>query len=274
MSSTAGANVSLAPPKLDSNSAQEEEMDSIPNPDALRSLSRSPHPYAFRRISSGDSITRNTTDRSASTASQSPSESSNEARSSPRNDTNGYLRPSSNRSGANGSSAALKTPSESGTEADDESCGYGFVRALPPPPTRPNKGLRPPGEYGRGGVARRSTDDVRAIASPWLTPSQLVDEDERVRNGGDYFSRPRGIKRRRRAQAQKGLDVTDEDEERRVLKERIWRKRRAELGRRLVETVLLGIISFAVIGQPNVKDALLSWWRGMRRLHLPLWIML
>src|SRR5262245_9514340 len=33
-----------------------------------------------------------------------------------------------------------QSPSESGTEADDE--GYGFIKALPAPPLRPRKGLR------------------------------------------------------------------------------------------------------------------------------------
>ena len=86
-----------------------------------------------------------------------------------------------------------------------------------------------------------------------------------MRRGGDYFTRPRGVnvKRRRSARAQKGFDATDGGEETRAAKERIRRKRRAELGRRLVETVLLGVIGCAVLGQWDVKDRLTTWWRGM-----------
>ena len=60
-------------------------------------------------------------------------------------------------------SRSANSPSESGTDADDES--FTFTRALPPPPLRPRKGLRD----AKGA-------DLDAAGIPFLTPSKLGDD--------------------------------------------------------------------------------------------------
>ncbi|KAF2098760.1 hypothetical protein NA57DRAFT_39758 [Rhizodiscina lignyota] len=218
MSSSTNLDVPPAPQQLEESIVQDEEDESGPNADALRLLSRSPHPYAFHRSSSAEFDASAAPDRNNS----------------PRVRTNG-------------SSATLKTPSESGTEADDESYGYGFVRALPAPPLRPNKGLRRSVDHSSFDGARRSSEDIRAEASPWLTPSQLLDEDERARHGSDYFTSSRGVRKRGTAKPRKGADTTSAEEEARVARERIRKKKRAELIRRSVEMMLLGIIAHVLM---------------------------
>ena len=262
MSAASDAELASDAQQLEGNTARDVDNDNLLEPDALRHLSRSPHPYAFRRASSTELTIHSFPDRNTSTASPSPTESANEARSSTQKARNGSLIPSLNRICTNGSSAALKSPSESGTEADDESYGYGFVRALPAPPIRPNKGLRRSLDFGKTDAARRSSEDVRVAASPWLTPSQLLEEDARARHDGDYFTRPRDTWRRGSAKSSKSADSADADEETRAAKERIRRKRRAELVRRLVETVLLALVASTVITQQTVRDMAILWQRG------------
>ncbi|MCJ1455566.1 hypothetical protein MMC28_005921 [Mycoblastus sanguinarius] len=108
------------------------------------------------------------------------------------------------------------SPSDSGTEADDERGS--FLQGLPAPPARPRKGLK--GHNGSG------------TASPLLTPSYL-----------DY-ARPElalkaQIKRRASLQTQ---SCTDEETVK--VREKFTRRRRAELIRRISETMLLGSIGF------------------------------
>lgn len=61
------------------------------------------------------------------------------------------------------SSRNPSSSSDSGTEADDEA--YTFIKALPAPPSRPNKGLRVPGK-----------ESESLIHSPLLTPTKILSE--------------------------------------------------------------------------------------------------
>jgi hypothetical protein len=118
-----------------------------------------------------------------------------------------------------------QSPSESGTEADDE--GYTFVKALPPAPLRLHKGLREPEGQERGGL------------SPLLTPTQIDDEGRKYSNG--YFTD------KKRNPRNGGPSITDE--EARAAKQKYLQRRRNELLRRTTETALLaGIGALAVTG--------------------------
>ncbi|KAL5121916.1 dolichol kinase [Pleosporales sp. CAS-2024a] len=135
------------------------------------------------------------------------------------------------------------SPSESGTEADDE--GYSFVKALPPPPLRPHKGLRD---------ARSAEHDA---PSPPLTPTQIDDEGKRYSE--EYFNEK---KRSRRGVS----SLTDEEA-------RCWEQllnwHRVEL---LAYTfVVLGLLVFYPI-----RVFYYSWRRGnssnlymRKRIHVP-----
>ena len=108
------------------------------------------------------------------------------------------------------------SPSESGTEADDEKGGS--LLRLPAPPARLRKGLK-----GLNGSC---------TASPLLTPSYLDEEPRRL-----------GLEsRKRRQESLQSPAYTDEETVR--LKEKFVRRRRAELIRRVSETFLLGFVGF------------------------------
>ena len=108
------------------------------------------------------------------------------------------------------------SPSESGTEADDEN-DHTLLR-LPPPPSRPRKGLK--------------SSDGSATGSPLLTPSYLDRPPEQLepRSRESNFVRAHGPK--------------TTEEETRGLKEKFRRRRRAELIRRVTETILLAAVGF------------------------------
>jgi len=131
----------------------------------------------------------------------------------------------------------VMSPSESGTEADDE--GYGSIKALPAPPLRPRKGLRD---------TRGAAPD--GITSPLLTPTAL-DQDTR-RSSFDSTSNSR--------KADNGRMVTDE--ERRAVRAKSVRRRRAEILRRASELALLVAIGVAVLSERLVWHALQRWHRG------------
>ena len=117
------------------------------------------------------------------------------------------------------------SPSDSGTEADDES-GL-LLQSLPAPPLRWHKGLK--GQSGEGS------------ASPLLTPSYLDDESQ-----GLELERQLS----RHADYQNSVSINDG---RRRIREKFTRRRRAELLRRLSETILLGIVGYiAFIRQANL----------------------
>ena len=110
----------------------------------------------------------------------------------------------------------ISSPSESGTEADDEKGGS--LLRLPAPPARLRKGLK--------GLNSSGT------ASPLLTPSYLDEEPRRL-----------GLEsRKRRRESLQSPTHTDEETVR--LKEKFVRRRRAELIRRFSETILLGSVGF------------------------------
>ena len=104
------------------------------------------------------------------------------------------------------------SPSDSGTEADDEKGA--FLTGLPAPPLRPRKGLKE--GYG--------------TSSPLLTPSYLDDANRKAGFDADQ---------RRRAGVQ---GPTSTDDETTKLRDKFTGKRRAEMIRRITETSLLCVI--------------------------------
>ena len=126
---------------------------------------------------------------------------------------------------------SVTSPSDSGTEADDE--GGGFLRGLPAPPIKQRKGLKAPS----------------ATSSPLLTPSYLDDENRRL-------VVERQLRRRRSVQSP---TVTDEETIR--IREKFTRRRRAELLRRVTETLLLGTVASITCGNAS-KLLLRSWSKG------------
>ena len=116
------------------------------------------------------------------------------------------------------------SPSDSGTEADDER-GRTSLLGLPAPPVRPRKGLK--GPHGS------DTD------SPLLTPSYLDAESRRLDSKAQK-------KRRGSLQSQ---SCTDEETTR--LRQKFKQRRRAELIRRVSETMLMGAIGLIVCGKDS-----------------------
>ncbi|KAF2134128.1 hypothetical protein P153DRAFT_372595 [Dothidotthia symphoricarpi CBS 119687] len=133
---------------------------------------------------------------------------------------------------------ASQSPSESGTEADDE--GYGLVKALPAPPLRPRKGLRDQHGSGNDGAA-----------SPLLTPSQVDDEGRAYAKV--YFEE-------KREGSVRG-ETSPTDEEAKAARQKYLKRRRNELVRRTSETVLLAGISILAVRGCGCWDKLLEWHR-------------
>jgi len=206
----------------------QQETPALSDIEALALFRRSPHPYHRRQHEL----------RTAQTASESPS-----------NDLLSSTQPSHySRADANRRDHIKRSqsPSESGTEADDE--GYGLVKALPAPPLRPRKGLRD----GRGS----GLDDE---TSPLLTPSQ-VDEDAH-KLSGNYF-------RARKEELRSG-EPSPTDDEARIRRQKYLKRRRSELIRRVTETALLCIIGTLVVGGCRCGELLLQWHRGECKLCRP-----
>ena len=111
----------------------------------------------------------------------------------------------------------LSSPSDSGTEADDER-GHGSLLGLPAPPIRPRKGLK-----GSNGSDNES---------PLLTPSYLDAESRKLDSKAQE-------KRRGSLQSQ-----SHTDEETIQRRHKFNQRRRAELIRRASETTLIGVIGF------------------------------
>lgn len=106
------------------------------------------------------------------------------------------------------------SPSDSGTEADDESGP--ILKGLPAPPIKWRKGLR--AEEGQG------------TASPLLTPSYLDDDERRL------------VVERQLARSATTRTASTSNDEILKIREKFTRRRRAELLRRISETVLLGLV--------------------------------
>ncbi|KAJ9656854.1 dolichol kinase [Coniosporium apollinis] len=205
-------------------SPNRSEKASLSEQDALRFFTRSPHPYHRHRVNkSTDKPTSDELSRHNDTppAASSPSQSDPEV----------PVAAQGNGKSRRNDSA---TPSESGTEADDE--GYGFIKALPAPPIKPRKGLR----------------DIRGAnldgtPSPLLTPSQL---DNQGRNFSQDFLR--AIK--------KSETIALSDDEARAARAKYIKRRRAEVVRRLSEIALLGTIGGLILSDETV-------WRSSARWH-------
>ena len=131
------------------------------------------------------------------------------------------------------------SPNESGTEADDESISY--TKALPAPPLRPRKGLKTGMGTGLDGAE-----------TPLLTPSAIDEEGARF-----DFSVTSNAKSRKSA-----AEKTATDEELREARARFVKRRRAELGRRACEVLLLIVIGMLVLGNEMVRLAIQPWHRG------------
>lgn len=125
------------------------------------------------------------------------------------------------------------SPSDSGTEADDER-GHSSLLGLPAPPVKPRKGLK--GPRGSG------------TESPLLTPSYLDSESRRL--DSKVLSKRWG-----NSQSQTCIN-----EETIRLRQKFNQRRRAELIRRVSETVLMGAIGF--IACSSEIGWLLRLWAG------------
>lgn len=106
--------------------------------------------------------------------------------------------------------------SDSGTEADDESGSGGMLRGLPAPPLRLRKGIKDSRHPG--------------TCSPLLTPSYLDESDHRF----PYNQSPKRL-------GDQQILLPDDEEIVRI-REKFTRRRRAELLRRISETLVLGSV--------------------------------
>ncbi|KAJ5895097.1 hypothetical protein N7495_006788 [Penicillium taxi] len=156
----------------------------------LRNFNRSPHPYH----------------RSRHPVSRTPSEQGDR------------LQPQAH------NSKSPRTPSDSGTEADDESTG--ILRGLPAPPIRPRKGLR----SGANSTNAADSDAWLPSLQPW--PS--------------FVRTTRGSQRSSEEEAECALSKTLQ----------LRRKRRVEILRRLLETALLLSVGAVTTLQPEAREQL------------------
>jgi hypothetical protein len=121
------------------------------------------------------------------------------------------------------------TGSESGTEADDERPD--FMRLLPPPTTRPRKGLK---------VGERSEE-------AFLSPSQLDDEG---RDEEGYFRRRKGVT----GESEEARNSREQEEQ-----EKLYRRRLHEFARRSSEVALVGVIVLLVLCGEGVWATAWEW---------------
>lgn len=192
-------------------------------------LSRSPHPYHRRyspgrhhdQISSSQKFNKPNSSQRPRYLTASPLKE-NEHKGEQYDDPRSWKRRKSSTS-----------PSDSATEADDESGGV--LRGLPAPPLRLRKGIKD----SRGQNTR----------SPLLTPTYL-DENE------PKFSMEWQSRRRDSFQS-----PTLTDEERSRIQVKFARRRRAEFLKRLSETVLLGSVGCIACGRES-GSLCRTWWRG------------
>lgn len=167
---------------------------SDPINDNLRQFNRSPHPYH----------------RSRNPISRTPSEQGD------------LLRPPSY-------SKASRTPSDSGTEADDESTG--ILRGLPAPPLRSRKGLR------SGANGALDGDAWLPHLQPWPSIVRQVS---------------RGSRR-----------SSEEDAEEEALEaQRLKQQRRVEVLRRLMETALFLSVGVVVLLPKDTRSLAWAWKKG------------
>ena len=186
-----------------------------------RRLSRSPHPYHKDRkflssLTPIHAIATSKTD--AREHGRAPNSSSGDRSN----------RPSYFDADARTRRKATTSPSDSGTEADDESGGV--LRLLPAPPINQRKGLKAPS----------------GSSSPLLTPSYLDDENRQLVVESQL----------RRRKGLQNPPITDEETLK--IREKFTRRRRAELVRRITETLLLGGLGCITCG--SIPSLLLRTW--------------
>lgn len=192
--------------------------------ETLELFRRSPHPYLRHRADLSNAQTPSETLSNNASASRTPPRPSDRTIS----DEDHRKRRKRN----------SQSPSESGTEADDE--GYHLVKALPAPPLRPRKGLR-----DRKGLREDGL-------SPLLTPTQIEEEVRKYSEG--YFQDKKDA-------SQAGAPSAT-DKEARVARQKYIKRRRNEVVRRATETALLAGIGFLAVNGCNCWSKLLEWHRG------------
>lgn len=202
------------------------------NPARGLRLSRSPHPY-HRKYTPGRHHGQISS--SANPSNRETSQRTRHLTASPL-PGNGYKGENHDDIGHRNRRKSSTSPSDSATEADDESGGV--LRGLPAPPLRLRKGIKD--STGPG------------IWSPLLTPTYL---DENEKN----FSTEWQSRRRNSLQSP---PLTDEERSR--IQVKFTRRRRAELLRRLSETVLLGSVGCIACGRES-ESLCRTWWRGNYR---------
>jgi hypothetical protein len=207
--------------------SQDTRSDVLANPsvESLDLFRRSPHPYLLHR----DDVHR------ATSPSEAPNQNSPTTRS-PSRYSNSAI---SDNEGGNSRKRGWQSPSESGTEADDEGCS--FVKALPAPPLRPHKGLR-----NRNGMGQDE------LLSPLLTPTQVDDEGRKYTNS--YIEVDNGTLQRR--------GTSSIDEEARIARKKYLKRRHNEIVRRITETALLACIGILAVNGCSCWERLLEWHRG------------
>lgn len=126
-------------------------------------------------------------------------------------------------------SKASRTPSDSGTEADDESTGV--LRGLPAPPVRPHKGLR------AGGNGAGDSDAWLPSLQPWPSLVRSSTKGSRGSSGEEAGG--------------KAAERT-----------RIKRRARVEILRRLLETALLLSVGVVVLLQRDARSLAWAWKKG------------
>ncbi|KAH6612607.1 hypothetical protein C7974DRAFT_81326 [Boeremia exigua] len=188
--------------------------------EALELFRRSPHPYLRHRADLSNAQTSSNPSSNNASASRTPPRSSDRTIS----DEDRRKRRKRN----------SQSPSESGTEADDE--GYQFVKALPAPPLRPRKGLKGFREEG---------------LSPLLTPTQI--EEEVRKYSDEYF-------KGKKDPAQAG-NASATDQEAKAARQKYLKRRRNEVVRRVTETGLLAGIGLLAINGCDCWSKLLEWHR-------------
>jgi dolichol kinase len=194
----------------------------------LRELTRSPHPYLRHgsqinqqsRLSSGSEHNTRSSPMVSQQRRHSESPSSENTTASTASETG---------VGARASVAVSVTGSESGTEADDERPD--FMRLLPPPTTRPRKGLK---------VGERSEE-------AFLSPSQLDDEG---RDEEGYFRRRKGVT----GESEEARNSREQEEQ-----EKLYRRRLHEFARRSSEVALVGVIVLLVLCGEGVWATAWEW---------------
>lgn len=221
----------IKPRKAGSTSPTNSE-NTPPDGDHLRQFSRSPHPYHRQQseIHSHTECSRQLTEEGSEGSNSRAIRGLSRTTTEPEDRQHTVV---SSRRWQDSS----KSPSDSGTEADDER--NGFLRGLPAPPHRARKGLRD----ARGWI-------VAATPSPLLTPSSLEAEQRAL-------SLDNGSERRSSTHAR-----LNADEEAEKARERFLQRRRAELVRRISEVLLLGAIGCIVYRGIGASEAARSWRNG------------